>query len=128
MGSVTNISAGLAYLTGTGGLLAKLPANLPASALQSAPAQDVAKLSDAALEAQQAGLLFGDSSATQRALVLPALSATSSSTIPGVASSDISNASSQQQAEINDQALLLQQTQDLFGVQSTATGLTNFVG
>jgi len=40
----------------------------------------------------------------------------------------MTNATPQEQASINDQALLLQQVQDLFGVPTSVTGTTNLIG
>jgi hypothetical protein len=122
MSSVPSAATGLSYLTQPGGLLSNLPSGITTADLQSAPSSDVVALSDAALEAQQVDGLFGISQQTQSALQLPVLeanstassTATGSQILPGVSSADLSSATAAQQYAINNQALALQQTQELF--------------
>src|SRR5580698_24650 len=111
MGSVTSLSSGLAYLTQPGGLLSTLPAAISTSELQSASPEDIVSLSLSALQAQVADGLFGVSPANPNATGLPVTAGSTSNTsvLPGVASTDLSNATPQENAEINDQALSLQQ-------------------
>jgi hypothetical protein len=120
MGTVS--STGLSYLTQQGGLLANLSPAVNLSALASSSPADVVSLSEAALQAQQLEGLFGIAQAGQSAVTLPAISVapSSSAILPGVSSADLSNATPQQSSAINDQALLLQQAQELFGGTSTA--------
>jgi hypothetical protein len=97
--------------------------------LQSASPQDVVNLSVAALQTQEVDGIFGISQASQS--TLPILSAPASlptDVLPGVSAADMTNATPQEQASINDQALLLQQAQGLFGVPTSLTGTTNLIG
>jgi hypothetical protein len=132
VGAITNSLNGLSYLTQPGGPLSSLPASISTAALQSAWPQDVVSLSVAALQAQEVDGIFGISQATQNTLpALPILSAPATpatEVLPGVSGADIANATPQEQASINDQALLLQQIQGLFGVTTSATGTTNVIG
>jgi len=109
MGTVS--SSGLSYLTQQGGLLANLSPAVSLSALQSASPEDVASLSQAAVQAQQADGLFGIPQADQSGVTLPATSGVPSdgAILPGVSTADLSNATPQEKGAINDQALLLQQ-------------------
>jgi hypothetical protein len=115
-------SSGLSYLTQQGGPLANLSPAVSLSALQSASPKDVVSLSEAAVEAQQADVLFGIPHAEQSGATLPAASAAPADgvTLPGVSSADLSNATPQEKGAINGEALLLQQAQELFGEPSTA--------
>ena len=132
MGSITNSLNGLSYLTQPGGLLSSLPAPISTAALQSASPQDVVSLSVAALQKQEVDGIFGISQASENTLpVLPIVSAPATQAtdvLPGVSATDMTNATPQEQASINDQALLLQQVQDLFGVPTSVTGTTNLIG
>jgi len=116
MGSVTSPASGLAYLTQPGGLLSNLPSAISTSALQSASPQDIVSLSAAAIQVQITDGLFGISSSNPAVPGLPltANSGANSSILPGISSADLTNATPQQQAAINDEALSLQQTQALF--------------
>jgi hypothetical protein len=122
MASVTNSLAGLSYLTQPGGLLSNLPAPISAATLQSATPQDLVSLSAAALETQEVDGLFGLAPSAS-AVALPVLSTPSAEVLPGVATADLSGASPQAQAAINDQALLLQQVQGLFSEPGNLTGM-----
>ena len=88
--------------------------------LQSASPQDIVSLSVAVLQTQEMDGILGISLASQN--TLPALPIVSAPTIPetdvlpGVSATDLTNATAQEQASINDQELLLQQVQGLFGV------------
>jgi hypothetical protein len=129
MGSIANSLNGLSYLTQPGGLLSSLPAPISTAVLQSASPQDVVNLSVAALQTQEVDGIFGISLASQS--TLPILSAPASlptDVLPGVSAADMTNATPQEQASINDQALLLQQAQGLFGVPTSLTGTTNLIG
>jgi hypothetical protein len=132
MASVPTATSGLSYLTQPGGLLSNLPSGITAADLQKAPASDVVALSNAALEAQQVDGLFGISQQTASTLQLPVLdanptaSSTGSQILPGVSSADLNSATAAQQYTINNQALALQQTQELFG--STPAAPVSFVG
>jgi len=118
-------------LTQPGGPLSSLPASISTAALQSAWPQDVVSLSVAALQAQEVDGIFGISQASENTLpVLPIVSAPATQAtdvLPGVSATDMTNATPQEQASINDQALLLQQIQGLFGVTTSATGTTNVI-
>ena len=130
MGSVSSLPNGLSVLTQPGGILSSLPTPISASTLQSATPQDVISLSRAAVQSQDATYLFGPPPASQSAVALPVTSTTSPSTsapstttsgnaaatsiLPGVAASDLNNATPQEKAAVNDQALQLQQVQTLF--------------
>jgi hypothetical protein len=128
MAPVTN-SNGLSYLTQPGGLLSNLPSSISGSALQSASPQDLLSLSEAALQVQQVdGLLGIQQSTPSTALTLPVISTQSGNVLPGVSSADLSNASPQQQAAINDQALLLQQVQGLFSEAAGSTSTFSLMG
>lgn len=118
MGTVS--TTGLSYLTQQGGLLANLSPAVSLSALQSASPTDVVSLSEAAVQAQQVGVLFGTPQADQSGVTLPVTSAAPSDGVilPGVSSADLSNATPQQEGAINGEALLLQQAQELFGEPS----------
>ena len=135
MGSVTNSLSGLSYLMQQGGPLSSLAAQLSPAQLQSAQPRDVVSLSMAALQTQEVEGMFGISQPSQTALpalpVLPIQSAASSASssaadvLPGVASADLTNATSQEQSAINNQALALQQVQGLFAEPASTTGATN---
>ncbi|MBV8730417.1 MAG: hypothetical protein JO336_11485 [Acidobacteriia bacterium] len=128
MGSVTNSLSGLSYLTQPGGVLSNLPPAINEE-LSSAPTQDVVSLSNAAVQTQEVDGLFGvASSATETsAPELPVLSPQTYA-LPGVSSADLANATPQQQAEINIQALYLQQVEGLFGETAQPAGTTNVMG
>jgi hypothetical protein len=59
---------------------------------------------------------------------LPLATPQATNGLPGVSAADLANATPQEQAAINDQALLLQQVQGLFGAPASATGTTNVFG
>ncbi len=132
MGSVTNSLSGLSYLMQKGGPLSNLSSSMTAAQLKSAPPQDVVNLSMAAIGMQEAEGLFGTSTPSQTTLpampVVPfaAPAATSSTSpteiLPGVASADLTNATSQENAAINNQAMFLQQVQGLFAEPASTTG------
>jgi hypothetical protein len=132
MGSITSSLNGLSYLTQPGGLLSSLPAPISTAALQSASPQDVVNISVAALQTQEVDGIFGISQPSQTTLpVLPVASepaTQSTAVLPGVAASDLASATPQQQASINDQALLLQQVQGLFGAATSASGTISLTG
>ena len=121
MAAVTNSLNGLSYLMQAGGPLANLPASVSASDLQSAPPQDVVKLSLAAVQMQQVNELFGLSPAAQD--TLPELPVTASKP-----AADLANASPQEQNALSQQALLLQQVQGLFADPASTTGTTSLAG
>jgi hypothetical protein len=122
MGTISNAINGLSYLTQPGGVLSNQPAAI-VDDLQTAPQQDVVSLSDAALEAQEVSGIFGLPLPDQNtAVTLPALSTSTTETLPGVADADLSNATPQQQATINTDAVGLQETQGLLGNQSNVVG------
>lgn len=131
MASVTNPLNGLSYLTQQGGLLSSLPVKISSAELQSASPQDVVNLSVAALQNQEVDGIFGISSSSRSSLItLPAAaasSASSSEVLPGVSSADLTNASPQQQAALNDQALQLQQVDGLFGASTSTSGSINLL-
>jgi hypothetical protein len=130
MGSIASSLNGLSYLTQPGGLLSSLPAPISTAVLQSASPQDLVKLSVAVLRTQEVDGMFGISKASEN--TLPILSAQASSpgteVLPGVSAADMTKATPQEQASINDQALLLQQSQGLFGVPTILIGTTNLIG
>jgi hypothetical protein len=129
MGSIASSLNGLSYLTQPGGLLSSLPASISKAVLQSASPQDVVSLSVAALQTQEIDGIFGISPASQNALPIVSAPATpATAVLPGVSAADLTNATPQQQASINDQALLLQQVQGLYGVPTSLTGTTNLIG
>lgn len=122
MGAISNPINGLSYLTQPGGVLSNEPAGI-VNELQTAPQQDVVTLSDAALQAQEVSGIFGLPLPDQNtAVTLPALSAPNADTLPGVANADLTNATPQQQAAINTQAVGLQEAQGLFGSQTNVIG------
>ncbi|SPE30209.1 hypothetical protein SBA3_1630012 [Candidatus Sulfopaludibacter sp. SbA3] len=126
MGSISNSLSGLSFLTQPGGPLSNLPAPLSTAELQSAPAQDLVSLSMSAIQEQNVNELFGISPPASD--TLPALPITSQQTadiLPGVSAADLTNATPEQQSAINDQALLLQQVQALFGLPTSTAGTTN---
>jgi hypothetical protein len=129
MGSITNALSGLPSLMQPGGLLSDLVAPLSAADLQSASPQDIVSLSLAALQTQEVNVLFGAPQGSQDAApLLPFASPQATGVLPGVSAADLANATSQEQAAINDQALLLQQVQGLFGEPASVTGTTNVFG
>ena len=129
MGAITNSLNGLSYLTQPGGLLSTLPASISTAVLQSASPQDVVSLSMAALQTQEVDGIFGISQTSQNTLPTVSTAATSATDgIPGVSAADMTNATPQEQASINNQALLLQQVQGLFGEDASLTGTPNLVG
>ncbi len=124
MGSITNSTAGLSYLTQPGGVLSNLPASISQDLATASP-QDIVTLSDAALQTQDVDGLFGlDQNTTSSAVTLPILSGTTSDALPGVATADLTNATPQQQTAVNTQALGLEEVQGLFG-GTTSTSSTN---
>jgi hypothetical protein len=126
MGSIANSLSGLSYLTQPGGLLSSLPVEISTTALQSASPQDLVTLSAAAIQTQEVDGMFGISQASQTPLpILSAAATPATAVLPGVSAADMTNATAQQQASINDQALLLQQVQGLFGVPTSSTGTTS---
>jgi hypothetical protein len=129
MGSIASSLSGLSYLTETGGPLSNLPAPISTADLKSASPQDLVSISMAAIQAQAASELFGISQASQSTLpVLPVASQSATDVLPGVSSSDLANATPQQQAAMNNQALLLQQVQSLFGEPDSTAGTINALG
>jgi len=129
MAAVTNSLNGLAYLMQAGNPLSNLPASLSAADLQSAPLQDVVSLSLAAIQMQQVNELFGIPPAAQDTLPALPISATQSTdALPGVPAADLVNASPQEQAAVNYQALLLQQVEGLFAESTSAAGATDLIG
>jgi len=128
MGSITNSLIGLSYLTQPGGLLSSLPASISTAALQSATPQDVVSLGVAALQTQKVDGIFGFVPASQNTLpILSAPATPATELLSGFSAADMTNATPQEQASINDQALLLQQVQGLFGVPTSLTGTTNLI-
>ncbi len=124
MGSITNSTTGLSYLTQPGGVLSNLPASISQDLATASP-QDIVTLSDAALQTQDVDGLFGlDQNTTSSAVTLPILSGTTSDALPGVATADLTNATPQQQTAVNTQALGLEEVQGLFG-GTTSTSSTN---
>jgi hypothetical protein len=122
MGAISNAINGLSYLTQPGGVLSNQPAPI-VSELQSAPQQDVVSLSDATLEAQEVSGIFGLPQPGQNtAVTLPALSPSTTKILPGVSNADLSNATPQQQATINTEAVHLQEAQGLFGNSTKLPG------
>ena len=122
MGSISNSLSGLSCLTQPGGLLSKLPAPISAADLQSASPQDIVSLSIASLQTQEVNALFGASQGNQTAVPLsPLATPQAANALPGVPAAE-------DQAAINDQALLLQQVQGLFAASAPATGTTNVFG
>jgi hypothetical protein len=121
MGSVTSLPSGLAYLTQPGGLLSTLSPAISTSELQSASPEDLVSLSLAAIQAQEVDGLFGVSPANPGTAGLPAAAS-------GVPSADLSNATPQEQADINDQALSLQQAQALFNPPAATSANFNLIG
>ncbi len=70
--------------------------------------------------------LSGISSSAQVALPgLTTASTAASDVLPGVSSADLTNATPQQQASIDNQALQLQQVQTLFGIPAPTAGTTD---
>jgi len=129
MGAITNSMNGLSYLTQPGGPLSTLPASISTAVLQSASPQDVVSLSVAALQKQEVDGIFGISQTSQSTLPTVSAPITSATAgLPGVSAADMTNATPQEQATINDQALLLQQVQGLYGVPTSLTGTTNLIG
>lgn len=123
MGSVS--SAGLSFLTQSGGLLSDLPAPLSATALQSAPEHDVVALSSAALQLQQVDGILGltppSSSAITPETFTPQAVSDATSTSPvslslpsGVSSADLTNATPQQESTIANATNEQQLVQSLF--------------
>jgi hypothetical protein len=128
MGSISNSPTGLSYLTQPGGVLSNLPASISQDLATASP-QDVVTLSDAALQAQEVDGIFGlDQSTQNTAVSLPILSGSTPDVLPGVAASDLTNATPQQQTAINTQALGLQEVQGLFGGTLAPTSTTNVTG
>jgi hypothetical protein len=128
MGSITNSPTGLSYLTQPGGVLANLPTPISQD-LPTASPQDVVTLSDAAIQTQEVDGIFGlDQNGPSSAVTLPILSGSTADALPGVATSDVTNATPQQQTAINTQALGLQEVQGLFGGTVQPTSTTNVTG
>ena len=92
MGSIANSPAGLTYLNQPGGILSNLPAAVPAATLQAASPRDIVSLSEAALQAQQAEGIFGNTTVN-------------------------TTGNSASQSPANGEALLLQQVQALLPTQ-----------
>jgi hypothetical protein len=114
--SAISSTAGLAYLTQSGGVLSNLPSGVSASTLKSASPQDVVSLSQAAIEAQQANGLFGTTTTPPNLYGLPVTSSPTTGTnlLPGVSTADLTNATPQENSALNAQALQLQQAQSIF--------------
>jgi hypothetical protein len=135
MGSVTNSLSGLSYLMQVGGPLSNLASRMSPAQLQSAQPEELVSLSMAQIRTQQAEGLFGISGSSQT--TLPAMpvqpfapaaasgSASPTEILPGVAAADLTNATPQQNAAINNQAMLLQQVQGLFAEPSLMMGSTD---
>jgi hypothetical protein len=134
MGSVASVPSGLAYLTQPGGLLSTLSPAISTSELQSASPEDIVSLSVAAIQAQIADGLLGVSPTNPTPAELPVTAGdttgntSNTSVLPGVASADLTNATPQQNAEINDQALSLQQAQALFDPTPATSSIFNLTG
>jgi hypothetical protein len=117
-----------------GGPLSNLASRMSPAQLQLAQPEDLVSLSMAQIRTQQAEGLFGISGSSQTTLpampVLPFAPAASGSAspteiLPGVAAADLANATPQQNAAINNQAVLLQQVQGLFAEPSLMMGSTD---
>jgi hypothetical protein len=117
--------AGLSYLVQPGGLLSNLPSSITAAELQSASPEDVATLGLASLQSQEIDVLFGIPQNTQNAP--PAIPFAPTATSAGVASADLADATPEQQATIQEQALQQQQLQSLFGEPATTNGAYNLI-
>ena len=129
MGSISNSLSGLSCLTQPGGLFSNLPAPISAADLKSASPQDIVSLSIASLQTQEVNDLFGGSQGNQNAApLIPLATPQAANALLGVSAADLANATPQEQAAINDQALLLQQVQGLFAAPAPATGTTNVFG
>jgi hypothetical protein len=131
MGSISNSLNGLAYLTQSGGLLSNLPAQVSTAELAKASPQDVVSLSEAAMRTQEVNGLFGSSTSSDRTLTtlpIQSTAANSYDAIPGVSAADVTSATAQEKATINDQALALQQALSLFSGHPAVTGKTGAIG
>ena len=129
MGSITNSLSGLPSLMQPGGLLSDLVAPLSAADLQSASPQDIVSLSLAALQTQEVNVLFGAPQGSQDAApLLPFASPQATGVLPGVSAADLANATPQEQAAINDQALLQQVLPDGQGLPNGNTHETSSFG
>ena len=140
MGSISNNL--LSVLTQPGGPLANLPVQLSASALQSAPPQDLVALSAASLKLQQVDGLFGISpnaqnGDTSQQFTLPPYAGTSASPTPssatlglpsGVSESDLNNATPNQQASIAQGMIQQQMLEALFNPPTSSGGTINQFG
>ncbi|MGA3041111.1 MAG: hypothetical protein ABSF54_10030 [Bryobacteraceae bacterium] len=115
-------------MTQPGGLLSSLPVSVSTAVPQSASPQDVVSLSVAALQTQEVDGIFSISPESQSTLpILSAPATPATHVLPGVSAADMSNATPQEQASINDQALLLQQAQGLFGVPTSPAGTASLI-
>lgn len=122
MGTISNAINGLSYLTQPGGVLSNEPTSI-VDELQTAPQQDVVTLSDAAIDAQEVSGFLGLPLPEQyTGATLPALSASTTDVLPGVANADLTNATPQQQDAINTDAAGLQEAEGLFGSQDNVMG------
>lgn len=112
-----------------GGPLSNLPASITPQQLESASPEDVAHLSESSFQTQEVEVLFGIPQTAQSALPFVGIpTASTASTPAGVSSADLTNATPQQQAAIDNQTLQQQQIQDLFGAPATSTGSYNLIG
>ena len=129
MGSITNSLSGLSALMQSGGLLPDLPAPNSAADLHSASPQDIVSMSLATIQTQEVNVLFGASPGNQNtAPLLPTALSQATNVLQSVSAADLANATPQEHAAINNQALLLQQVQGLFGEPASVTGTTNALG
>jgi hypothetical protein len=128
MPQIANSLNGLSYLTQPGGPLSSAAAWMSPAELKSASPHDLVTLSMAALQAQEVNGLFGISQSRNTLPALPIAFAPPTDLLPGVAPADLLNATPQEQAAVNNQALLLQQVQGLFGEPTSVTGKTNLFG
>jgi hypothetical protein len=133
MGSVASTNAGLSDLLQTLGndnspLLSTLSSPTVEAALQSAPAGDIAQISDQALQLQLADSIFGDSS-TSSTPADSIFSALASSDSDATASSNSTSSASSlaDQLAAYQQSSQLQETQTLLGItQPTTTPNSQF--
>jgi hypothetical protein len=129
MGSITNSLSGLSALMQSGGLLPELPAPNSAADLQSASPKDIVSMSLATIQTQEVDVLFGASQGNQNTTpLLPAALSQATNVLQSVSAADLANATPQELAAINNQGLLLQQVQGLFGEPAPVTGTTNAFG
>jgi len=121
MGAISNAINGLSYLTQPGGVLSNQAAPI-INDLQTP--QDVVTLSEAALQAQEVGGILGlpQQQNENTSTILPVFSTSTTEVLPGVAKADLTNATPQQQVEVNTQAVKLQEAQGLFGTNTNILG------